>query len=72
MGLMIDINLLNQAPPSPYYATALQSWEQGRFIRFFGLGQWLSWLWPFAAIAYVLLRLARVPADAVARRRHKA
>lgn len=69
MGLMIDINLLNQAPLSPYYATALQSWEQGRFIRFFGLGQWLSWLWPFAAIAYVLIRLARVPADAVARRR---
>ena len=69
MGLMIDINLLNQSPPSPYYATALQSWEQGRFIRFFGLGQWLSWLWPFAVIAYVLLRLAQVPADAVARRR---
>ncbi|MEG0922032.1 MAG: VanZ family protein [Comamonas sp.] len=72
MGLMIDVNLLNQAPLSPYYATALQSWEQGRFIRFFGLGQWLSWLWPFAAMAYVLLRLARVPVDAVARRRLKA
>ena len=71
LGLMVDMNLLNQAPLNPYYATALQSWEQGRFIRFFGLGQWLSWLWPFAVMAYVLLRLARVPADVVARRRHK-
>ena len=71
MGVMIDVNLLNQAPPSPYYATALQSWEQGRFIRFFGLGQWLGWLWAFAVIVYVLMRLARVPADAVARRRQR-
>ena len=71
MGLMIDVNLLNQAPPNPYYATALQSWEQGRFIRFFGLGQWLGWLWPFAVIVYVLMRLARLPADAVARRRQR-
>ncbi len=71
MGLMIDVNLLNQAPPSPYYATALQSWEQGRFIRFFGLGQWLGWLWPFAVMLYVLSVLARVPVDAVARRRKR-
>lgn len=71
MGLMIDVNLLNQSPPSPYYADALQSWEQGRFIRFFGLGQWLSWLWPFAVIAYVLLRLGRLPAVVVARRRQR-
>ena len=71
MGVMIDVNLLNQAPPSPYYATALQSWEQGRFIRFFGLGQWLGWLWPFAVIVYVLLLLGRVPRDVVARRRRQ-
>ena len=59
MGVMIDVNLLNQAPPSPYYATALQSWEQGRFIRFYGLGQWLGWLWPYATLLYVLMRVSR-------------
>jgi hypothetical protein len=43
----------------PYFAQTLQSWEQGRFIRFNGLAQWLGWLWPFAALVYVLLRVSR-------------
>ncbi len=68
VGGMVYVNLLNLAPPSPYYANALQSWEQGRFVRFFGLSQWLSWSWPFAVLAYALLQLARLPADALARR----
>jgi hypothetical protein len=46
--------LLNQAPPDPYFAQTLQVWEQGRFIRFHGLAQWLGWLWPYAVLAYVL------------------
>jgi hypothetical protein len=29
--------LLNQAPASAYFAQTLQTWEQGRFIRFNGL-----------------------------------
>ena len=71
MGLVVAISLMNQAPPDPYYATALQSWEQGRFIRFFGLGQWLGWLWPFAAMAYVLVRLAKLPVEVVEARRQR-
>jgi hypothetical protein len=35
----------------------LQSWEQGRFVRFNGLAEWLGWLWPYAAIALVLGRI---------------
>lgn len=57
--LMLHLNLLNQAPTSAYFAQTLQAWEQGRFIRFYGLGQWLGWLWPYAALLYVLLRLSR-------------
>ena len=34
-------------------------WEQGRFIRFYGLGQWLGWLWPYVALLYVLVRVSR-------------
>ena len=71
MGLVVAISLMNQAPPDPYYATALQSWEQGRFIRFYGLGQWLGWLWPFAAMAYVLVRLAKLPVEVVEARRQR-
>ena len=51
--------MLNQAPASAYFTDTLQAWEQGRFIRFHGLVQWLGWLWPYAVLVYVLLRLSR-------------
>jgi hypothetical protein len=55
------VALLNQAPESPYFAQTLQSWEQGRFVRFNGLAEWLGWLWPYATI---LLALGRIRTDA--------
>ena len=58
-GLVLHLSLLNQAPASPYFAHLLHAWEQGRFIRFHGLAQWLGWLWPYAALAYVLVRVSR-------------
>lgn len=45
-----------QAPDDPYFAQSLQSWEQGRFVRFHGLAQWVGWLWPYAAMAWLLSR----------------
>ena len=59
LALVVHLSLLNQAPASAYFAQTLQTWEQGRFIRFHGLAQWLGWLWPYAALAYVLLRVSR-------------
>ncbi|KQR42965.1 VanZ family protein [Acidovorax sp. Leaf160] len=59
LALALHLNLLNQAPTSAYFAETLQAWEQGRFIRFFGLGQWLGWLWPYAALGYVVQRVSR-------------
>jgi VanZ family protein len=47
-----------QAPADPYFAQSLQAWEQGRFVRFHGLAQWIGWLWPYAAILWMLSRLA--------------
>jgi VanZ family protein len=58
LALAINLGLLNQAPVDPYFAQTLQTWEQGRFIRFHGVVQWLGWLWPYAAMAYVLVRLS--------------
>lgn len=52
--------VLNLAPTNPYFAHTLQTWEQGRFIRFHGVAQWLGWLWPFAAVAYTLMRLSSI------------
>jgi VanZ family protein len=55
---MLHLALLNQAPASAYFTHTLQTWEQGRFIRFNGLAQWLGWVWPYAVLLYVLLRLS--------------
>lgn len=59
LALVVHLSLLNQAPASAYFALTLQAWEQGRFIRFNGMVQWLGWLWPYAALVYVLLRVSR-------------
>ena len=59
LALVVHLSVLNQAPASAYFADTLQAWEQGRFIRFNGLAQWLGWLWPYAVLAYVLLRVSR-------------
>ena len=46
-----------QAPSDPFFAQSLKAWEQGRFIRFYGVARWVGWLWPYAAIVYLLARL---------------
>lgn len=51
--------LVAQAPADPYYAASLRGWEQGQFIRFHGLAQWIGWLWPYVAMGWLLTRLAR-------------
>ena len=55
-GLVVGVA---HAPDDPYFAQSLQAWEQGRFVRFHGLAQWLGWLWPYAAMAWLLARLGR-------------
>jgi VanZ family protein len=55
-GLVVGVA---QAPADPYFAQSLQAWEQGRFVRFHGLAQWVGWLWPYAAMAWLLSRLNR-------------
>jgi len=53
-GLVVGVA---QAPADPYFAQRLLAWEQGRFVRFHGLAQWIGWLWPYAAMAWLLSRL---------------
>jgi VanZ family protein len=61
--LGVLVALVSQAPVDPYFADSLQRWEQGRFIRFHGLALWIGWLWPYAAMAWLLGRLGRSSAD---------
>jgi VanZ family protein len=61
VGLVVLTGLVAgvaQAPDDPYFAQSLQAWEQGRFIRFHGVAQWVGWLWPFAAMGWLFSRLA--------------
>ncbi len=58
IALTALVMLVAQAPADPYFAQSLQGWEQGRFIRFHGAAQWVGWLWPYAALTYLLARLA--------------
>jgi VanZ family protein len=55
------VMLVARAPADPYFASSLQRWEQGRFIRFHGLAQWVGWLWPYAAGLWLLGRLGAAP-----------
>ena len=49
--------LVARRRPTRISPQSLQAWEQGRFIRFHGLAQWIGWLWPYAAMAWLLSRL---------------
>ncbi|PUE57205.1 VanZ family protein [Limnohabitans sp. Rim8] len=59
LALLVQQSVLNQSPESAYFAQTLQTWEQGRFIRFHGLVQWLGWLWPYAVLMLALVRVSR-------------
>lgn len=63
LAMVVHLSLLNQAPESAYFTSTLRGWEQGRFIRFHGLSQWLGWFWPFVTLAYVLVRLSSRDAE---------
>jgi hypothetical protein len=61
LGLVVvtaQVVLVAQAPGDPYFAESLQAWEQGRFIRFHGVAQWVGWLWPYLLLAHLLRRVS--------------
>jgi hypothetical protein len=57
-ALVLQLSVLNSASENVYFSMTLQTWEQGRFIRFYGLIQWLGWLWPYALLGYLVRRLS--------------
>ncbi|CUA95661.1 VanZ family protein [Thiomonas bhubaneswarensis] len=59
VSLVLALFWINVSGPGPYYAMNLQAWSQGLFIRLYGLPQWLSWLWPFAVLVYLLAHTLR-------------
>jgi VanZ family protein len=59
LALAFLVALVAQAPDDPYFAASLAGWEQGRLVRFHGIAQWVGWLWPYAAMAWLMGRLVR-------------
>jgi hypothetical protein len=54
LTLAICLAVVNVAPPNPYFESTLQDWIQGRFLNFNGAAQFLSLLWPFLTLWFLL------------------
>lgn len=57
--LAICLLALNAAPANPYFIATMQGWTQGKFLNFNGAAQFLSLLWPFLALWFLLHRTHR-------------
>lgn len=53
--LVLSLIVVNTIPANPYFALTLQDWVQGKFLNFNGAAQFLSLLWPFFALWFLLL-----------------
>ncbi|UVW28554.1 VanZ family protein [Massilia sp. H6] len=55
VSLVLSLIVLNSIPANPYFVSTLQGWVQGKFLNFNGAAQFLSLLWPFFALWFLLL-----------------
>jgi VanZ family protein len=54
-SLLLSLIVVNTVPVNPYFVSTLQAWVQGKFLNFNGAAQFLSLLWPFFALWFLLL-----------------
>ena len=52
--LLISFIAVNLIVPNPYFVVTLQRWVQGKFLSFNGATQFMSLLWPFLAMWFLL------------------
>jgi VanZ family protein len=55
LTLVISLLVVNTVPVNPYFVNTLQTWVQGKFLNFNGAAQFLSLMWPFFALWYLML-----------------
>ena len=60
--LIAALIAINLAPTNPYFIATLETWVQGKFLNFNGAAQFLSLLWPVAALWFLLHASHRVKA----------
>jgi VanZ family protein len=54
LALLTSLIAVNAAPANPYFTATLQTWVQGKFLNFNGAAQFLSLLWPFFTLWFLL------------------
>jgi len=55
LTLALSLIVVNTIPENPYFVSTLQGWLQGKFLNFNGAAQFLSLLWPFFALWFLLI-----------------
>ena len=53
--LLLSLVVVNTVPANPYFVSTLQGWVQGKFLNFNGAAQFLSLLWPFFTLWFLIL-----------------
>ncbi|MEN3367560.1 MAG: hypothetical protein V7606_4834 [Burkholderiales bacterium] len=59
-SLLASIVTVNLVPTNPYFIATLQAWLQGKFLNFNGAAHFLSMLWPFFALWFLMHPMHRV------------
>jgi VanZ family protein len=54
LALVTSLVAVNAAPANPYFIATMQTWAQGKFLNFNGAAQFLSLLWPFVTLWFLL------------------
>ena len=63
--LLISFIAVNLILPNPYFVVTLQRWVQGKFLSFNGATQFMSLLWPFLAMWFLMHPVHRRKSTAV-------
>ena len=56
-ALLVQLYLVNSSSVSPYFDWSMDDWLPAHLVRFYGITQWLGWLWPYALLLYLLHQL---------------
>ncbi|KVX17758.1 teicoplanin resistance protein VanZ [Burkholderia ubonensis] len=58
-ALAAGVALVNLLPVNPFFDFTLSGWRQGRYVHFNSIARWLAWIWPYAALIWLGLRVER-------------
>ena len=64
MSVVIHLMTLNQGATNEYLEQNLQSWQQGQYIRFNGVLEWVGWIWPFGVLVWAMMQWSSIARNA--------